>query len=79
MAYEIQKGVPVPPGNWNNRNAAPGGVLDTLRKMEVGDSFVVTGPEKNQAAAKMSLVAKQTGRKFTQRKTPEGHRVWRIE
>jgi hypothetical protein len=66
---EIEKRVPVPP-----MNAKPGGLMDTVRKMKVGDSFI---------AANRNFVGKvtrETGFKLVTRKTEDGRfRIWRAK
>lgn len=74
MAFQIEKGVPISV----HGNSRPGGVTDTLMKMEVNDS-VVFDHDENIVMATISRLAKRTGRKFTTRAAENGRRVWRIE
>lgn len=46
--------------------------------MEVGDSFLVVPDRLRSTRVLASLFGQGSGRKFTVRKTPEGHRCWRI-
>ncbi len=66
----IEKGIPMPRRDHGNAK------YPWLR-MEVGDSFLWSGPANsvhNNAAA-----ASRNGRKFKARKTDAGYRVWRVE
>lgn len=66
MAYEIHKGVPVPPK----------GLIDTIRKMECGDSIVI--PVSRRVAAHTS--ARSIGARVKTRSNQDGTlTVWRID
>lgn len=67
---EIEKGIPVP----ESANRRLGDRKYPLDKMEVGDSFFVTGrrPSFKLAAAKLGIIC-------TSRKEKDGFRVWRIK
>ena len=69
MAFEIEKGVPYP-----TRNR---GMTATLRKLEVGDSFVVSG---RNAVVSATTAAKRIGiLVITQNIGGDDFRVWRAE
>lgn len=73
MSFKIEKNVPLPIRGVN------GGLADTLRHMEVGDSFVVNA---NTNAFRNSLysTAKSVGISITSRViAPTTLRVWRVE
>lgn len=77
MAEPIETGIPIPPpGNGGGRTPRY-----PLRELEVGDSFLVTDPSVTQRrlGSRLANFGKETGRKFTQRRTPDGIRVWRVE
>lgn len=82
---KIEKGIPVPPAN-NGRDGLNRGASQALRTMAVGDSIVVVSRHKTNGMANMQTsVAKQTGRKFSQRHIGQREdgmyefRVWRVE
>lgn len=71
--FEVEKNIPVP----NARRQYP------WRRMEVGDSFFLSG---DFPAAKRSVIAcsaasfgKRSGKKFITRRVEGGLRVWRVE
>ena len=72
--YEVEDGIPVPA---KIRSKYP------IKQLELGQSFMIPSSELSptqissirQATTKF---AKETGRKFTVRKTDGGLRVWRI-
>lgn len=76
MEYVIEKGVPVPPAG-----RPPSKLTAALRKMEVGDCLTLP-PGKGPGVAATQMVEAQkwlgNGARFTRRKTPDGHRIWRI-
>lgn len=76
MAEPIDAGIPIPPpGNGGGRLPRY-----PLRAMEVGDSFLVTDPSisQRQLGSRLANFGRETGRKFSQRRTSEGIRVWRV-
>lgn len=74
MTYQIEKNIPIP-GHGNS-----GDQLETLRALEIGDSFLILPPTTtNNVGGKMARVTRQTGREFAQRKVDGGVRVWRVK
>lgn len=73
----IETGIPIPPPG-NGKGRVP---RYPLRSMQVGDSFLVTDPSVSQTrlGSRLANFGKETGRKFAQRRTAEGIRVWRVE
>lgn len=76
--FEIKNDVPVPP-----HANAKFGITATLRKMEVGDSFQIPVGVTNKnrlssAFARYATTKDGAGKRFSQRKMPDGFRVWRI-
>ena len=77
---KIEKGLPIPP-KFKRTSVTDGYPFDG---MEIGDSFLVESPVKNQkktaarVAFAMQRSARATGRKFTLRKVDNGVRCWRI-
>ena len=73
---EIEKGIPIP------YIARVDGMKYPFEKMKVGDSFLVP-PETKYETVRYSFYRfihrKNLNWKFTVRKTPEGHRCWRIK
>jgi len=72
VTFKIEKGVPIP-GQHNNR-----GMAQTLRLLEIGDSFVAPG-KNSSIRSNMAYIARRTGRKFVARQEGEGVRIWRIQ
>jgi hypothetical protein len=75
MAYEIEKGVPVP------EKGRPYKVKYPIAKMEIGDSFVIEADDAKTNSRKSYLYAlsARAGIRVTTRKQPDGSlRVWRI-
>lgn len=52
-----------------------------FKELDVGDSVLFSGSDHSGRFFLGALyrAQRETGRKFTTRKTPEGFRVWRIE
>ncbi|WP_156521860.1 hypothetical protein [Croceicoccus mobilis] len=76
--FEIEKQVPVPP-----YGTARTGLAATLKNMDVGDSVHLCGglTDKNRLSSAFSGFTKTkagAGKRFTQRKTSDGFRIWRI-
>lgn len=71
MNIQIEKGIPIPECK-TRRNSGP--FLDAIKQMEVGDSFLY-GPKR---LGNLSFYQKRFNIKLTQRKTPEGYRIWRF-
>ena len=69
---KIEKGIPIPAKN----SRGYGGLSETLRLMDVGDSVLV--PNSIKYPGRLAItVGQTTNRKFATRSTPEGRRVWR--
>jgi len=71
MAFEIEKGIPIPPKDSKN-NHYP------IKGMAIGDSFLFVNPKPSSRSA-MHSVARWFGMVVTIRKVSEGLRVWRIK
>lgn len=78
---KIDKGVPCPPAT----TGAPAR-LYPWAEMEVGDSFYVEATPERSAqqisgalGRTMNYQTRKTGKRFTQRRTPGGVRVWRTQ
>ena len=68
--YEIEKNVPMPTGRGYAK-----GMTDAIRRMEVGDSFVIEKLKRRSAY----VAAKRLGdRKISVREVDGAYRVWRI-
>lgn len=76
--FTIEKSVPIPvPGTVKT------GVTNALKQMNVGDSVLIPMgvTNRNRLSSRFSEFAKTkagAGKRFTQRKTPDGYRIWRI-
>ncbi|WP_066556914.1 hypothetical protein [Croceicoccus bisphenolivorans] len=75
--FEIEKGVPLP-----EKGNVRTGVANALRQMEVGDSFVIPTEATNKnrlssAFSRFYMTKCGAGKRFSQRKTPDGFRIWR--
>jgi len=69
MVAKIEKGIPLPPRGARLSRKWP------WHEMEVGDSFLVPAGERATGGGTMG---KFMGRKFTERKLPDGSiRIWR--
>lgn len=72
MEIEIEKGIPVPTGTGNLKYP--------FSTMEVGDSVlfsdIAAGKKAYNSARKFNL---RSEKRFVQRKTEEGVRIWRAE
>ena len=74
MAYQIEKGLPMPVPQKKKREHC---MLDGLRSLEPGDSILISDRTQGSvysSISKISTVEKQ----FTSKKTPDGIRVWRV-
>lgn len=70
---KIEKGIPIP-----KLRKPYGEMVLILTDMEVGDSVLL--PQGRADIANLITSARRhTGFKYTQRATPDGQRVWRIE
>lgn len=72
QAFEVEKGIPIPP---RGKNA---GVTNILRQMKPGESFWTNGTAQN-----VLYLARQTGIKITTRAEVKdgkaGCRIWRLK
>lgn len=70
--FKIEKSEPIP--QVKMRSSWPFG------DMEVGDSFLIPegSPEQRTVASAASYYGTRNGKKFSQRLTEEGTRVWRV-
>lgn len=76
MAVTIETGVPIPKRGGQGRK--PSVLPDSVREMPVGASFLVhTAHDARRHRQALIYLSKQTGKKFTSRKSPEGWRFWR--
>lgn len=66
---KIEKGIPVP------RAVKSGPVLEALRKMQVGDSILISAGERNNTHNRSKIA----NIKITTRQEGEKLRVWRVE
>lgn len=69
LAFPIEKGVPPPTRLKYNRYP--------WKNMEIGDSFLIPLGQKNKLPG-LYTSAKNAGIVITVKRTPQGHRVWRI-
>jgi hypothetical protein len=74
MMYEIEKGIEMPGANhgWRGRPSKY-----PWLKMEIGDSFLITGNKSLRCAA--SKANAKYDRRFATRTVEGGVRVWRVE
>lgn len=72
---QIEKDVPIPPIRHRE-----GILVDTIRKMAIGDSFVFSGPKAISDATSIRHAAKRVGAKMTIRLVEgETYRAWRVQ
>ena len=80
IEYQIEKGIPVQPKTFK-RNVMP--FKYPFNYMEVGDSFLISDYKSNKNGYAFSYVSMPNQRlkpkKFTQRLTIDGVRIWRIK
>jgi len=78
MAYEIEKGVPLPSRGRSGRRPSP--LLIALRAMQPGDSVLVpsTDASRGTVSGLAVLVARKQGGEFVTSGVEGGTRVWRI-
>lgn len=75
---KIEKGIPIPKQHYV-RNRKHHHVYELVENMQVGDSFLASENLIFRGAfSSRAYLEKKYGIKLTQRKTPEGVRVWRI-
>jgi hypothetical protein len=76
--FVIERGVPLPPARYGRK---PGSFMETVRSLNVGDSFVVTGKHQDVVASTCRVVRGRMndGRNYATRKVDGGVRVWRIK
>lgn len=71
--YKIDNGLPIPASRNTDGGKYP------LRKMAIGDSFIVPLVTRDKVYPAVSYFSKRNPPyKFTIRKTDDGYRVWRI-
>lgn len=71
MSLLIEKNIPIP--------KLPN-FIDDMKKLELGDSFLITDIEINGSLrAKLQFTAKKLNIKITQKTEGNGLRVWRME
>jgi hypothetical protein len=74
MTYPIEKGIPPP-----KPRVRYGVWASTLRKLGVGDSFLVPSEEVNKnVRASIGYASRSIGIKITTRMTNKGLRTWRL-
>lgn len=71
--FKIEKGVPLPPKKSGGR-----GRKHPFYEMEVGDSVLVVGKERNIVSGLVGNPSRKYGFKFATRAVEGGVRVWRI-
>lgn len=72
MAFNIEKSVPIP--------TCYGSRKYPFDQMKPGDSFLINGTVSPDTIRQASVSFGRThDQKFSVRKTPEGHRCWRIK
>ncbi len=71
MDIKIEKGIPL-----LRQHARPGGLTDTVRRLQAGDSFLLP-PTWDRTSCWQ--IARKFGMRIAIRKVPEGIRVWCIE
>jgi len=77
---KIEKNIPRPKSLSGRFPKPLGPIAQILRSddFEVGDSFLVPPVFEKSLQTTFKTSSKATGRKFSQRKTAEGVRVWRV-
>ena len=76
MEYTMEKGVPIPPRV--RKGGKRSGLADDLRRMEVGDSVMLTTDKKYSVLGNTLLRLRKEGMSFTLRNVEGGQRVWRV-
>lgn len=74
---KLQAGIAIPPKTRSGPKSPKW--IDTVRGMQVGDSFLMPGKKPGESSAYASYWRRVTGYKFTTRSTNDGVRVWRVE
>ena len=78
MSYVIETGIPIPQQKrtvWRGRPRSE--LSTTMVSMDVGQSFLVDSMEDLSRVKGLSATLKPL--RFTQRKSREGWRIWRVE
>jgi hypothetical protein len=76
--YKIERGVEMPTSGIRGRGKPAGPFLQTLRTLEVGESFVVDDQKVTVIASVTNHLKRRENRAFSHRKLGEGqYRVWR--
>lgn len=70
----IEKNIPIPK---HARGRRKNGIQPTMRRLQIGDSFLVEDPKGKGRG--LATSAKNVGIKITTRSVEGGIRVWRIE
>lgn len=70
MTYVIENDIPIPPPRLR-------GMSQTLRELEIGQSFLIEDEGEYQCAKRMAT--RQPPKKFSIRKQADGWRIWRTE
>ena len=73
--FVIEKDIPMP----MDHRLRKGGIAETIRSLEIGESFFVSGQTISQVSGSVTHVKKKTGRHFVCRSIDGGVRVWRAE
>ena len=72
MAFEIEKGIPIP------ENAGRGYCRYPFKEMSVGDSFALGIDNLNSVKVLASKYSKADDKKFSVHKVEGGYRCWRV-
>lgn len=76
---KIEKNIPIPSLRQFVRNPKWDELKECIQKMEIADSILVPHELTHKGSFTMSTrLGKSHGMTLTQRKTPEGVRIWRI-
>jgi len=81
MTFQIEQNIPLYGRSAHTRRGKQ--ILETLQRMNNGDSFLVHNDSKREAGSTVCLVrmiAKKNGMMVTSRAAPEGgYRIWRVQ
>ena len=70
----IEKGIEIP----ESKTRSGTGFAGALRRMDIGDSVLVTDRPKDAIRARAAMEGTKLGRQFVTRVVPGGTRVWRV-
>ncbi len=74
MSFKIEKEVPLAPYGGARFRKYP------FNEMKAGDSFLINGDASVEVVRwAATAYGNKHGQKFSVRKTPDGHRCWRVE